>query len=109
MVTKEEYNAAKLVVQEYESQLQRELDRRVRRIKQELIGFFKDNLVSGRQIKKFDIRVSKNFVGEPLASIVFIDPYFDEDYWDKSADKYFEELGKKYQINLHPESGIYPK
>lgn len=108
-ISKEQYNNAKLVVKEYEAQLQKSAEYSVRRIKAELIDYFKSNLVSGVKIKDFDIRLGKSFTGKQMASIIFYKPYFDEDYWDEKADQYFEELGNKYEIQLGPESGVYPK
>lgn len=104
-ITHEEYIKAQKIVDQYKQQLDVEFDKKVRLIKQDLKKYFSENLVCGCRINEFRLEARKY----RSVDIIAIDPYFDEDYYDDSADMDIEEIGKRYDIQLGWESGVYPK
>ena len=57
-ISKQEYESAKKIVHDYELNLRAQFEYKLRRIKSDLIDYFKDNLVCGFKIKAFDVRGS---------------------------------------------------
>ena len=105
-ITKQEYESAKKIVDEYESHLESQFQYKLRRIKSDLIDYFKENLVCGFKIKKFDIEGNRKY---DSAELISYDPYFDEDYCDEKVDSDIEKIGESYGIRLSWESSVYPK
>lgn len=110
-VTQEQYEQAKAIVDKYNSQLEAEFKEKQAKIRAELEEYFKQNEVCGCKIEEFrftdttwfGVKTYKNL------SIVPVEPYFDENYWDDKADADIEAIGQKYGIRLGWESGVYGK
>lgn len=112
MITKEQYEKAKLIINEYQQQLKVEYDKKLVLIKADLIEYFKNNKVCGMTI--FDFNLSSPWWNnrDYICNVFFIyaiDPFFDEDYDDDKADDDIEEIGKKYGINLSWDISVYSK
>lgn len=111
-VTKEQYEAAKLIVDQYNSQLEEEFKEKLFKIEIELREYFAQNEVCGERIKYFKLKNTSYWFGTKSfdsAEIVPIEPYFDEDYWDDKADADIKAIGQKYGIRLGWKSGVYGK
>lgn len=110
-VTKEQYEAAKLIVDQYNSQLAAEFKEKQLKIKADLEEYFKQNEVCGGKIEKFALKDTTWFGPKTYdnLNIIPIEPYFDEDYWDEKADADIEAIGQKYNVRLGWVSGVYPK
>lgn len=110
-VTFEQYEAAKAVVDKYMSQIEAEFKIKTAKIKTELEEYFERNKVCGRKITQFKLS-DRTWFGQKtydMLSIIPVEPYFDEDYWDEKADADIEAIGQKYGIRLGWESGVYGK
>jgi len=111
-VTKEQYEAAKAIVEKYDSQLELEFKEKISNIKLDLKEYFSENEVCRHIIKEFGVRTdyswfgSKNFNSAEIFSVI---PFFDENYEDDKADADIEAIGLKYGIRLGWETGVYPK
>lgn len=105
MVSKDEYNKAKKIVDEYELALDVEFKKTLALIEKDLKQFFATNKVCRQTIKTFSLN---NFMGQRDVVEIYPD-CFDEDYSDDVADKKIMEIGNKYDVWLHFTPSIYPK
>lgn len=111
MIKKEDYTKALEIVNTYKDEQDSIFrNKTIKLIKNDLIEFFKTNLVGGCTIKKFNLRYQTYSHSDmTFVSIIPINPYWDEDYWDEDADEKIREIGDKYNVSLSWESGVYPK
>lgn len=110
-VTFEQYEAAKLIVDQYNSQLEAEFKEKTAKIGVDLEEYFKQNEVCGCKIEKFGLKDTTWFGPKTYKrlDIIPIEPYFDENYWDDKADADIEAIGQKYGIQLGWVSDVYGK
>lgn len=112
-ITKPEYDAAKLLVAEYEKNEKEKLEAMLPQVEKDLKEYFAKNKVCGGQvnIKAFYLRIEKNFMNTYRLEIHPTRPNFDEDYWESDEqEKQIEEIGLKYGfVNCGVESGYFGK
>jgi len=111
-ITKEQYEAAKVIVERYNSQLELEFKEKISNIKLDLAKYFDENEVCGHMIEEFGVRSNDSWFGTKSfdsAEIFSVIPFFDENYEDDKADADIEAIGLKYGIRLGWETGVYPK
>jgi hypothetical protein len=107
MVSKDEYKKAKKIVEDYEQQEREDLAKKIALMEVDLKDFFAKNKVGGRTIRKFTI---DSILGQKdIVRIIPVEPDFNEDYQDDSADTKIMEIGNKYGVWLKFHSGVYPK
>ena len=106
MIQKDEYKKAKKIVDEYELQESKELDKRLLLMEADLKDFFAKNKVGGLTVSEFHLRGER--YGQRDIVEIFPD-CFDEDYVDDVSDKKIIEIGNKYGVWLKFHSGVYPK
>lgn len=111
MITKEEFLAAKKIVDEYNKQQETISSTNLKALENELKEFFKTNkLCHGHcQIKEFYLDF--NWINKDRVDIFCVNPTFDEDYSEsEEMEKKLNEIGKKYGfVNCSMESGAYGK
>lgn len=108
MISKEDYEAAVRIVDQYIDERESELSQTMRLISLDLALYFRANYVSGRRIGEFELKGvwDKNYT---RVSIIPREPEFDEDYSDDNADKAIQIIGNKYGLSLGFTSDIYSK
>lgn len=98
-ITKPEYDAAKLIVAEYEKNEQEKLEALLPTVEQDLKEYFAKNKVCDRKvtIKGFFLRIETSFVGTKQLVIHPTSPEFDEDYWESDEEEAeISAIGLKY-------------
>jgi len=99
--TKKEYEGAKSIIRLYEWAEYKKAEEKARIMNDEIKAIF------GEGIIKFNTNIEQ--CGDKmLIEITPTEPYFDEDYGGEYDDK-LDELGKKYDVWVKMESGIYGK
>lgn len=88
-ITKTEYDAAKLLVADYEKNEQAKLEALLPKVEQDLKEYFAKNKVCDRKvtIKAFFLRIETSFVGTKQLVIHPTRPQFDEDYYETDEEE----------------------